>query len=228
MSLENRNSLTKKWIQGIFPKISYFGLKLRTAVIWGHFWVKNLILIIFSNFRHFFPCIILFPNFSTFVHDKNLSAAEKQGVRKGLVTGFFMGYIWLVVFMCFAISFYVGADVFYYPAGQLITVFFCILMGSMYLGQAAPNLEAVSIAKTAARPVFDIIKRQSKIDATSDKGRILKDCKGDIQFHNVCFNYPLRPDIQILKNVNLKCNASEISAICGPSGMGKSTVRSKS
>lgn len=157
-------------------------------------------------------------------YDQALEAAEKQGIKKGVVQGVFAGYIWLVVFVIFGVSFYVGSVILKYDPGNLLTVFFCILMGSINLTQAAPNLEAVSIARSAARPIYDIIERESKINPKSTKGRKLQTVKGDIEFVNVSFSYPSRPDIKILKNCSFKANANNISAIIGPSGMGKSTL----
>ena len=157
-------------------------------------------------------------------YDRALGQAEAQGIKKSFVQGAFMGYIWLVVFIAFAASFYIGANVLNYEAGRLITVFFCILIGSMNLSQAAPNLEAVSIARTAANPVYKIISRPSRIDPADHSGRTLRNVKGNFEFHNVSFYYPSRPDIQILRNCSFKCTAGQISAICGPSGMGKSTI----
>lgn len=157
-------------------------------------------------------------------YDESLEQAEAQGIRKGLVQGFFTGYIWLVVFITFGASFYIGANVLNYEPGRLITVFFCILIGSINLSQASPNLEAVSIARTAANPIYKIIARKSKIDPSDRSGRKLKNVRGDIEFKNVSFNYPSRPDLEILKNCSFKCTAGQISALCGPSGMGKSTI----
>jgi ATP-binding cassette subfamily B (MDR/TAP) protein 1 len=40
----------------------------------------------------------------------------------------------------------------------------------------------------------------------------------------VNFNYPSRPDVQVMKNLNLVIKGGKTTALVGPSGSGKSTV----
>ncbi|NXV03275.1 MDR1 protein, partial [Cettia cetti] len=48
--------------------------------------------------------------------------------------------------------------------------------------------------------------------------------KGNVEFKNVYFNYPSRPDVEILKGLNLKINSGQTVALVGGSGCGKSTT----
>lgn len=45
-----------------------------------------------------------------------------------------------------------------------------------------------------------------------------------VQFSNVCFNYPSRPNETALSNVSFSLNPGETVALVGPSGAGKTTV----
>jgi len=47
---------------------------------------------------------------------------------------------------------------------------------------------------------------------------------GDIEFKDVWFRYPTRPDVWILKNFNLKIKPNEKVAFVGHSGCGKTTL----
>lgn len=86
------------------------------------------------------------------------------------------------------------------------------------------NLSAVSSARGAAYKVFDIIDRVPDIDADSTSGLSPKSVKGSIEFKNVNFKYPTRPDLTILKDLNLTINPGHTVAFVGPSGSGKSTT----
>ncbi|NXW96714.1 MDR1 protein, partial [Larus smithsonianus] len=48
--------------------------------------------------------------------------------------------------------------------------------------------------------------------------------KGNLEFQNVYFNYPSRPDVEILKGLNLKISCGQTVALVGGSGCGKSTT----
>ncbi|KAL5142529.1 ABC transporter B family member 28 [Glycine soja] len=47
---------------------------------------------------------------------------------------------------------------------------------------------------------------------------------GDICLEDVYFSYPLRPDVEILRGLNLRLKFGTVTALVGPSGAGKSTV----
>lgn len=51
-----------------------------------------------------------------------------------------------------------------------------------------------------------------------------KEFKGKIEFDNVCFNYPLNPDLKVLKNLSVTFEAGQTIGLIGPSGSGKSTI----
>lgn len=47
---------------------------------------------------------------------------------------------------------------------------------------------------------------------------------GDICLEDVDFSYPVRPDVEILRGLNLTLKCGTVTALVGPSGAGKSTV----
>lgn len=69
-----------------------------------------------------------------------------------------------------------------------------------------------------------IINRRSQIDGTGSEGLILSDVSGELEFCNVSFAYPSRPDVEALKSFSLKIPAKKHTALVGLSGSGKSTV----
>ncbi len=50
--------------------------------------------------------------------------------------------------------------------------------------------------------------------------------QGEVRFHNVAFHYPNRPDMPVLKGLDLTIGAGQQVALVGPSGAGKSTIAS--
>ncbi|KAJ8385958.1 hypothetical protein AAFF_G00177790 [Aldrovandia affinis] len=73
----------------------------------------------------------------------------------------------------------------------------------------------------AAEKVFEYIDRKP---ALPQDGQETPDtCKGLVEFKNVTFAYPTRPDTQILKGVSFVLRPGEVTALVGPSGSGKSS-----
>jgi ABC-type multidrug transport system fused ATPase/permease subunit len=57
-----------------------------------------------------------------------------------------------------------------------------------------------------------------------DVGDKLETLEGVIEFKDVTFRYPSRPEQIILDNFNYKFKPGKTTAIVGPSGSGKSTI----
>lgn len=71
----------------------------------------------------------------------------------------------------------------------------------------------------------DDISHQPAINGTSDDGvRPSKPAEGTIEFRNVEFAYPSRPNQTTLKDVSITIPAGKHTAVVGPSGGGKSTI----
>jgi ABC-type multidrug transport system fused ATPase/permease subunit len=82
-------------------------------------------------------------------------------------------------------------------------------------------------ARAAFRSVFKILNTPSKINAfeEANKENINPlEFSGKIEFKNVSFAYPTKPDRLILKKLSLKIEAGQKAALVGFSGCGKSTV----
>uniref|UniRef100_A0A3Q3EZW1 Bile salt export pump n=1 Tax=Labrus bergylta TaxID=56723 RepID=A0A3Q3EZW1_9LABR len=161
-------------------------------------------------------------------YDRNLISAQRLGIRKGLFMGFFTGYMWLIIFLCYGLAFWYGSslvvDTEEYTPGTLLQVFFGVLIAAMNLGQASPCLEAFASGRGAATIIFETIDREPEIDCLSEAGYKLDRVKGDIEFHNVSFYYPSRPDVKILDQLSVAVKSGETTAFVGPSGAGKSTA----
>ncbi|XP_074483183.1 bile salt export pump isoform X2 [Sebastes fasciatus] len=161
-------------------------------------------------------------------YDRNLISAQRWGIRKGLIMGFFTGYMWMIIFLCYGLAFWYGSslvvDTEEYTPGTLLQVFFGVLIAAMNLGQASPCLEAFAAGRGAATVIFETIDREPEIDCLSEAGYKLDRVKGDIEFHDVTFHYPSRPEVKILDRLSVAVKSGETTAFVGPSGAGKSTA----
>ncbi|KAM6450468.1 ATP-binding cassette sub-family B member 5 isoform 2-T5 [Liasis olivaceus] len=162
-------------------------------------------------------------------YDANLEEARSIGTKKAITTNISMGVSQFLTFGCYALAFWYGTKLTVdekdnYDIGTVLIVFFSVLIGAFSLGQASPNLETVANARGAGYEVFKIIKKPRPIDSSSTEGFKLDKLRGEIEFKNIHFSYPSRPDIQILKGLNLKIQPGKTIALVGSSGCGKSTT----
>ncbi|XP_053452714.1 bile salt export pump isoform X2 [Nycticebus coucang] len=160
-------------------------------------------------------------------YEKNLVFAQRWGIRKGIVMGFFTGYVWCLIFFCYALAFWYGSILVLdeeYTPGALVQIFLSVIVGALNLGNASPCLEAFATGRAAAASIFETIDRKPIIDCMSEDGYKLDRIKGEIEFHNVAFHYPSRPEVKILNNLNMVIKPGEMTALVGSSGAGKSTA----
>uniref|UniRef100_A0A0D9WCH5 MDR-like ABC transporter n=1 Tax=Leersia perrieri TaxID=77586 RepID=A0A0D9WCH5_9ORYZ len=160
-------------------------------------------------------------------YSRALKRAYSSGVREGLAAGVGMGTVMVLLFCGYSLGIWYGAKLILekgYTGAQVMNVIFAVLTGSLALGQASPSMKAFAGGQAAAYKMFETINREPEIDAYSTAGRKLDDIQGDIEFRNVYFSYPTRPDEQIFRGFSLAIQSGTTVALVGQSGSGKSTV----
>nr|ALE20477.1 P-glycoprotein [Tetranychus cinnabarinus] len=156
-----------------------------------------------------------------------LDDASKSLARKYFISGLTFGLDNVILYVSYAIAYWYGANLVIngsITAGSIFIIFLSVIMGSMLLGNAMPNLNDVATAKGSAGTIYGVIERNPLIDAYSESGVVLEEPISEIKFEQVNFFYPTRPNIQVLFNFNLTMKAGESVALCGGSGSGKSTI----
>ncbi|CAJ0573778.1 unnamed protein product, partial [Mesorhabditis spiculigera] len=156
-----------------------------------------------------------------------LGEARKMGILKSVSIGGSFGAMCLVNFMSLALAFYIGVGWVHggeINPGQLLTVFFAVMMGSMALGQAGPQFAVLGAAKGAAASIYEVLDRVPLIDSQNTTGRSEPPVSGQIEFRNVSFSYPSRPEVQVLKNISFSVSPGQTIALVGSSGCGKSSI----
>ncbi|CAM0947472.1 unnamed protein product [Alopecurus aequalis] len=160
-------------------------------------------------------------------YNKKCEALRKQGIRSGVIGGLSFGFSYLVMYLSYALCFYVGA--LFIRQGKItfadvFRVIFALTFAAAGISQASALTSNATKAKDSAISVFSILDRKSKIDTISDEGLTLENVSGHIDFTNVSFKYPTRPDVQIFNDFTLHIPSRKTIALVGESGSGKSTI----
>ena len=96
--------------------------------------------------------------------------------------------------------------------GTVLTVLFAIIIGAFSLGSLGPRVESFAKATAAAQKIFQALVRVPPIDSLSDRGDNPDDIQGNIELKNVSFIYPARPEVVVLKDVNIHIPKGKFTA----------------
>uniref|UniRef100_M1BMC7 Multidrug resistance protein 1, 2 n=3 Tax=Solanum tuberosum TaxID=4113 RepID=M1BMC7_SOLTU len=154
--------------------------------------------------------------------DGTIKLGMKQGIAKGLAVGS-TG----LSFAIWALLAWYGSHLIMHngeSGGRIYAAGVSFVLGGLSLGMALPEVKYFTEASVAASRIFDRIDRVPEIDGEDTRGLVLEDIRGEVEFRNVMFTYPSRPDTVVLKDLNLKIEAGKTVALVGSSGSGKSTV----
>lgn len=155
-------------------------------------------------------------------------ASQNKLIRKvSLLNGVSFGIILLLMFFVFGILLYCVATFISQGTSMdntlrsvfpLLFALFGLTLTQQYVGD-------MSNANQALANIFRILEEPSAIDPFDISKKLGHEVqRGKIEFRNVSFSYPGRPDEQVLKNVSFLLNPGESLGLIGFSGSGKSTV----
>ncbi|KAH9676227.1 ABC transporter B family member 15 [Citrus sinensis] len=155
-----------------------------------------------------------------------LQGSVKLGLKQGLCKGFASGINAITYAIWSFLAYYGSRLVMYHGAkgGAVFAAGTTIVVGGQALGAGLSNLKYISEAASAGEHIRDVIKRVPDIDSENMEGEILEKFLGEVEFRNVVFAYPSRPETIIFKDFCLKVPAGNTVALVGGSGSGKSTV----
>lgn len=154
-----------------------------------------------------------------------LQATLRYGVQISLVQGLGLGFTYGLAICSCALQLWFGrylvakglAD-----GGAIVTALFAVILSGLGLNQAATNFYAFEQGRIAAHRLFDMISRSSF--GNTEDGKALINVQGNLEFRNVYFSYPSRPDIPILSGFFLEIPARKTVALVGRHGSGKSSI----
>uniref|UniRef100_A0A672J3I9 ATP-binding cassette, sub-family B (MDR/TAP), member 4 n=1 Tax=Salarias fasciatus TaxID=181472 RepID=A0A672J3I9_SALFA len=160
-------------------------------------------------------------------YHKNLEDAKNMGIKKAISANIAMGFTFMMIYISYALAFWYGSTLILadeYTIGTVLTVFFVVIIGAFSMGQTSPNIQTFASARGAAHKVYNIIDHNPSIDSFSEAGFRPDFVKGDIEFKNISFSYPSRPDVKVLNDMSLSVKSGQTLALVGSSGCGKSTT----
>lgn len=156
-----------------------------------------------------------------------LDKPNKEIFVRGHISGVCYGMSQLLAFCSYAIALLYGSILVKdgdSNFADVIKAFFVLMVTALAVSETVSLAPHILKGLEALGSVFSILKRKATIDADDPTSMVLTNIKGDIEFKDVSFRYPTRPEILVLQNLNLNIPAGKNVAIVGKSGSGKSTL----
>ena len=156
-----------------------------------------------------------------------LAQQEQKSLRSVLRSSVLYASSQSFMFLCTALGFWYGGTLI--ASGEISELHFFITFSAIIFGaQSAGTIFSfapdMGKAKQAAKNLLTLFDRPPDIDSWSKHGRQLKTIQGSIEFRNVHFRYPTRPQQPVLRGLELTVKPGQYVALVGASGCGKSTT----
>ena len=179
--------------------------------------------------------------------EKYSNQEYKKMMKTTLIRSFFFGASDMMIYFMFAGCFRYGLELLrdlddaesenektnknHLEFYQIFTIIMSTLNASISSGRSlifAPDNGKVA---PALNRIFHMLRRQSGIeskDTPPNSNSVplspVPEIKGTIEFKNVHYSYPTRPNTKILNGLSFKTSPNQIIALVGHSGCGKSTI----
>ena len=160
-------------------------------------------------------------------YHKGLVAQGRKNLISVLKSSILYASSQSLVFLCMALGFWYGGTLIAageYGMFQFFVVFSAIIFGAQSAGTIFSFAPDMGKARHAASQLKALYDRKPEIDSWSTEGEDVPDMKGSIEFRDVHFRYPTRPEQPVLRGLNLTVKPGQYIALVGPSGCGKSTT----
>lgn len=158
---------------------------------------------------------------------ERVEAVFATSVRRIVQRASLMAAVILLVFGAIGFILWVGGhDVVAgrLSGGQLSAFIFYAVMMAVGVGTISEVIGDLQRAAGATERLMELLSTESEISAPADPIALPSPARGAIDFDNVIFYYPSRPDTPALRDFTLTAQPGEKLALVGPSGAGKTTV----
>ncbi|ORX80635.1 multidrug resistance protein MDR [Basidiobolus meristosporus CBS 931.73] len=156
-----------------------------------------------------------------------LEEPHKACKKNAFVTSLIFAGSQSVIYLINCLAFWYGGKLFAegkYTEEQFFVVLMAVVMGAQSAGNTFAFVPNIGKAKKAASCIIALLDREPLIDTWKDMGKRVDQIDGHVELKNVRFRYPTRPEIPVLRGLNLTVKPGQFAALVGPSGCGKSTV----
>ncbi|KAK2003654.1 ABC transporter [Colletotrichum falcatum] len=158
---------------------------------------------------------------------ESLAAQQRASLASVLKSSLLFAASQSLMFLAFALGFWYGGTRIAdgeYDMFQFFVCFSAIIFGAQSAGSIFSFAPDMGKAHQAAHELKVLFDRRPAIDTWSEQGGRLDTVDGTLEFRDVHFRYPTRPEQPVLRGLDLVVHPGQYVALVGASGCGKSTT----
>ncbi|XP_010552465.1 PREDICTED: ABC transporter B family member 15-like [Tarenaya hassleriana] len=159
--------------------------------------------------------------------EKAQEGPRRESIRQSWFAGIGLGTSQSLTSCTWALDFWYGGRLIadgYITAKALFETFMILVSTGRVIADAGSMTTDLAKGSDAVASVFAILDRYTAIEPEDPDGYQPERITGRVEFVDVEFAYPTRPDVMIFREFSIEIEAGKSTAIVGPSGSGKSTV----
>lgn len=160
-------------------------------------------------------------------YNRSLSNAVRNALKASYFRGAFVSFIIIGLFGGVILVLWFGASLVEsqeLTIGQLVQfIIYTVFIGAS-VGGLGDMYGKVQTSLGAADRILEILEEPEEPTTKVNQSVPALQVDGNIEYDQVAFSYPTRPDIAVLKNISFQIQPGEKVALVGPSGAGKSTI----